>query len=660
MMTPDSSELEVVEQVLRLTMRTLQGDATEAEKVVLEELLAQSALARRTYWRCIADELSLRTRTEEASIRTEFGQAAPPSETGSAKGPVETGKPHADEGQHWYQLLALRSGRGWKLAAMVAFVLVGGAVLSLSDLFRGQGHDVATVDAAPIASLVSAADVMWEMGRAAPQKGAALYPGKLSFRSGVAEFKFSCGATIVVEGPASLELIDSFEMQLIRGRLVMEIPEEASGFTVNTPVASVIDLGTSSGISVSRSGQTEVHVFDGLVELQADVANHEGRVRPVPAGKANLVDWTDSNLVVLDIPPRPEQFIHTLTPAVVIDPPGVRSRMVDGFNDALVTITDETCQPLTPQSPLGDGQESVSPQPYIAADFSLVEDEGVLKGKLLPRANDPQFHLPVSSPIDLQEFPHYRMRVWTAVDQSVATYYYGADGKPGVSRLSYEPPITAVARTWRELRHSFNAAGLLPEVKVSAFRVDLMTAVGGEEQTPFMIDYLLVDKYQTAALAEFDHDEDSEGWTSIGIDSPVVDSGVLRGKTITKGAKISHVHQTISPEKWTAIEVRMKLAPDAGNARFGWGRAGDHLEVERSVLLTNVGDGKFHTYIIGLEPHHGWSQLVTKFAIWFGDKGGREFEVDYIRALAVADVGNWIRRLPKGTPVSSTDTVSTN
>ena len=137
----------------------------------------------------------------------------------------------------------------------------------------------------------------------------------------------------------------------------------------------------------------------------------------------------------------------------------------------------------------------------------------------------------------------------------MATYYYGPNTRPSVTRLSYDPPNTAVARTWRELQHAFRTDGLLPDRFVSAFRIDFDTFIDRDDQSPFMIDYIVVDKYQTTGLAEFAHAEDSEGWTCIGIEDSVVGDGVLRGRTLTQGALISNVRRSIRPEKWTAIEA---------------------------------------------------------------------------------------------------------
>ncbi|MCG8617652.1 MAG: FecR family protein, partial [Desulfobacterales bacterium] len=45
------------------------------------------------------------------------------------------------------------------------------------------------------------------------------------------------------------------------------MPTEAYRFTVNTPTAKVVDLGTEFGVEVAENGATRATVFDGKIEL---------------------------------------------------------------------------------------------------------------------------------------------------------------------------------------------------------------------------------------------------------------------------------------------------------------------------------------------------------------------------------------------------------
>ena len=53
---------------------------------------------------------------------------------------------------------------------------------------------------------------------------------------------------------------------LLQGRLTVKVPEEAIGFTVQTPSGDVVDLGTEFAVDVGKKGATELYVLDGTVE----------------------------------------------------------------------------------------------------------------------------------------------------------------------------------------------------------------------------------------------------------------------------------------------------------------------------------------------------------------------------------------------------------
>ena len=91
----------------------------------------------------------------------------------------------------------------------------------------------------------------------------------LDLETGLVKISFSSGAHIIVEGPAKFEVLSSGSARLLEGKLSAVVPEEAKGFTILTPEFTVVDQGTKFGIAVETSGATEVHVFQGQVELSA-------------------------------------------------------------------------------------------------------------------------------------------------------------------------------------------------------------------------------------------------------------------------------------------------------------------------------------------------------------------------------------------------------
>jgi hypothetical protein len=55
------------------------------------------------------------------------------------------------------------------------------------------------------------------------------------------------------------------------------VPDEAQGFEVIVPQATVADLGTEFGIEVDNMGQSNVVVFEGEIEVRADGTETRGR-----------------------------------------------------------------------------------------------------------------------------------------------------------------------------------------------------------------------------------------------------------------------------------------------------------------------------------------------------------------------------------------------
>lgn len=91
----------------------------------------------------------------------------------------------------------------------------------------------------------------------------------LRVSSGLAEFRFGDGVRVVVEGPAELEATSKKLAHLKYGRLLAEVPQDEIGFTVQTPTAKIVDLGTEFGVVAEPSGRTAVSVFKGEVDVES-------------------------------------------------------------------------------------------------------------------------------------------------------------------------------------------------------------------------------------------------------------------------------------------------------------------------------------------------------------------------------------------------------
>ncbi len=92
--------------------------------------------------------------------------------------------------------------------------------------------------------------------------------GPLTFDSGLVELQMTTGVSLIIEGPAHLDLIDTNHVKLHQGKVTSRIPPGAEGFVIETPEARLIDLGTVFAIDVSGQGRTDLHVLKGKVRWE--------------------------------------------------------------------------------------------------------------------------------------------------------------------------------------------------------------------------------------------------------------------------------------------------------------------------------------------------------------------------------------------------------
>jgi ferric-dicitrate binding protein FerR (iron transport regulator) len=204
-----------------------------------------------------------------------------------------------------------------------ALALTAAAVL----LAVGLGWWALRPASAEVAWLVNAQNCTWAGGEPPTD----LRPGKvIAIDRGLAEFRFQSGARVVVEGPARLELVSGTSARLHHGKLAARVSGK-NGFEVLSPQGKVIDLGTEFGVSVSDAGDTDVHVFEGRVEV-------------VPAGAGAAVSLTQAQTAriaagTVTVRPEagPEGFIRAIVPPPVVTPRTVRLEFdrpaTDGIRD---------------------------------------------------------------------------------------------------------------------------------------------------------------------------------------------------------------------------------------------------------------------------------------------------------------------------------------
>ncbi|MCG8584982.1 MAG: FecR domain-containing protein [Pirellulales bacterium] len=204
-----------------------------------------------------------------------------------------------------------RSRRNFAIGIVAGFVAVAAMVgwMAVTYLPNVANNDksASDLDAKPtfIARFTRGHEDEWLDGTKPPANDPRLDPGaRLAIASGIIEITYNTGAKVLIEGPAefyvggteaegtkaqgardeggrmkdeesganvhpsSFILHPSNSGFLKSGRLVARVSDQrAHGFTIQTPSATLTDLGTEFAVIVSDAGKTAVEVFEGRVEL---------------------------------------------------------------------------------------------------------------------------------------------------------------------------------------------------------------------------------------------------------------------------------------------------------------------------------------------------------------------------------------------------------
>lgn len=183
------------------------------------------------------------------------------------------------------------------LSVLVSGLVITTVVLSLALItapeWRTAGNGEPSYEF--VASIKRTSGARWSAASdVAPNRVTDLLAGdSVELLAGHAELHFRDGAIVLLEAPARFTPQTSNSGELLRGKLTAQVPAEAVGFTINTSRVRVVDLGTEFGVAAEESGDTDVTVVSGEVELhpQGDgAAGGEDRPMRVAAGQSVRID----------------------------------------------------------------------------------------------------------------------------------------------------------------------------------------------------------------------------------------------------------------------------------------------------------------------------------------------------------------------------------
>ena len=166
-------------------------------------------------------------------------------------------------------------------------------------------------------------------------QGSDYSPGQLlgepsvSIDRGRVTLQLDDGPTLDLSAPADVEVINGMHVHVHGGDVTVDVGNQATGFIVDTTAARVVDLGTRFAVNVGETGETDVVVLEGEIEVREPL----GSIRTSPYGNlmaGDALTVTASNmtrrLTAVAMEPRVTRLGRAERPGVVT---GVSDNVTD-------------------------------------------------------------------------------------------------------------------------------------------------------------------------------------------------------------------------------------------------------------------------------------------------------------------------------------------
>jgi len=254
-------------------------DLTRDDRARLAERLTSDASARAAFIEATA---------LEAMLTHEF----PAAESHVASSALELPEPNpsSDTGPP-------TSRAGFLIPALAA---VAAAIL-LAVTFWPPANGSATV-----ATIASSEHAAWE-SLLPTTAGSELVPGVLQLKSGIATIRFSSGAEVTLEAPARFEVISDMRGKLTDGVAVIDVPQDAIGFVIESPDGYAVDYGTRFAVHVDRHAQrADFELIEGEIAVHHSLTGEEVRL----TSPNKVVSLREDSLTNID----PEQGLERQRP----------------------------------------------------------------------------------------------------------------------------------------------------------------------------------------------------------------------------------------------------------------------------------------------------------------------------------------------------------
>ncbi len=152
--------------------------------------------------------------------------------------------------------------------------------------------------------------------------------GNYTLASGFVEVFMDVGVNAIIESPASFEIKSKMLIVLDRGVMSAKVSPTGIGFSILTPTANVIDHGTEFAVEVFDDSGSEVHVFEGKVDVQPKMAPPQSSAVRLITDQATRISSVGKIPQGIDI--AQDRYVRTLPESG--DEPNPYSQFVKSLN----------------------------------------------------------------------------------------------------------------------------------------------------------------------------------------------------------------------------------------------------------------------------------------------------------------------------------------
>jgi hypothetical protein len=164
-------------------------------------------------------------------------------------------------------------------ALLLVFILAGVYLIGTYWLIGGPNQQSDSPSPKPnyVAQITMARGCQWSTSITQPREMMKLQVNQqLELERGSAQITYLNGAEVLLEGPISFTVGSAKSGYITRGKLTVRAEtKESRQFTVVTPDARFVDMGTEFGVMIDEKGRAAAAVFEGKVRAEARLANEK-------------------------------------------------------------------------------------------------------------------------------------------------------------------------------------------------------------------------------------------------------------------------------------------------------------------------------------------------------------------------------------------------